>query len=284
MLISDRFIVIGYVSAVCVGVLAAGPGYALDAKSKSQANAAAPLAIFKDPSSALQRGIETYQKGDVANSIPALKYAADGGKHLARWKLGRMYARGEGVKKNHVAAYNYFARIIRDYKEDQLDPRERSVVASAFVSVGGYSLTGIPKSRVSKNIKRAMRLFHYAATVFGDANAQYNLARMYLDDRGIKRNPRQAVPWLRYAAEKGHVHSLALLGNILFKGERGVARQKALGLMYLTLAREVASVRKEFPWIIELHGKAIVAANEFDKEMAHLELKRYLRRRAHERR
>lgn len=284
MLISDRFVIVGFVSAVCVGALTMGPAYALDAKSKSSSRSAAPLAIFKDPSSALRRGIENYSKGDVANSIPALKYAADGGKHLASWKLGRMYARGEGVKKDHQAAYNYFARIIRDYKEDQLDPRERSVVASAFVSVGAYSLTGIPKSRIRKNIKRAMRLFHYAATVFGNANAQYNLARMYLDGRGVERNPRQAVPWLRYAAEKGHVHSLALLGNILFNGERGVARQKALGLMYLTLAREAATVRKKYPWIIESHGKAIVAANDFDKEMARIELKRYLRRRAQERR
>lgn len=273
-------IVIGALSAC---LMAGGPALALDATPKSKSASIAPLELFKDPRSALRRGIETYRKGDVANSIAALKYAADGGEALAQWKLGRMYAAGEGVKKNDVAAFTYFARIVRDYKEDQLDPRDRSVVASAFVAVGVYSLSGIPKSHVERNLQRAMHMFHYAATVFRNADAQYNLARMYLDGAGTSRNPRQAVPWLRYAAEKNHIEALAVLGNLLFSGDSGVARQRARGLMYLTLAREIAASRGKMVWVVNLHDQAIGAASDFDKQMAHVELKKYLRGRARQR-
>ena len=262
------------------GLLLAAPALALDAKAKSQRESVAPLALFKNPRAALRQGIETYQKGDVVNSVAALKYAADGGEALAQWKLGRMYASGEGVKKSDVEAYNYFARIVRDYKEDQLNPHDRSVVASAFVAVGVYSLSGIPNTQIRKNVQRALRMFHYAATVFGNADAQYNLARIYLDGAGVVRDPRQAVPWLRYAAHKNHVEALAVLGNLLFVGDSGVARQRARGIMYLTLASEAARARRDLDWVRDLHGRALGAASDFDKQMAHVELKKYLRRRA----
>lgn len=275
----SKWVLCAGVAAVAGGFsLAPGAVQALEAKAKQQVEA--PLEIFTDPRSALRRGIEIYARGEVAQSVAALKYAADGGEPLAQWKLGRMYAQGEGVKKNELEAFNYFARIVRDYKEDQLDPRERSVVASAFVAVGVYSLSGIPETGVRKDLQRALQMFHYAATVFGNADAQYNLARMFLDGAGTPANPRHAVPWLRYAAEKGHVEASAVLGNLLFNGGKGVSRQRALGLMYLTLAREAAAARGGYGWVLKLHSESIESASDFDKQMAHVELKNYLRRRA----
>ena len=262
------------------GFTLSGSALALDGKARSRAESVAPLKLFKNPRAALRSGIERYSKGDVANSISALKYAANGGESLAQWKLGRMYAQGEGVKKDDFAAYRYFARIIRDYKEDQLRPSERSVVASAFVAVGAYSRTGIPKSGVRRNLRRALQLFRYASTIFGDADAQYNLARMHLDGAGTKRDPRRAVPWLRYAARKNHVEALAVLGNLLFVGDVGVPRRRAKGLMFLTLARELAGRGAQLAWVGNLHQQAITSANRLDREMARVELKNHLRRRA----
>ncbi len=261
-------------------VLLAAPALALDPKARARADVAAPLKLFSDPRAALRSGIETYRRGDVAKSIPALKYAANGGEPLARWKLGRMYAQGEGVKKNDLAAYRYFARIIRDYREDQLRPGQRSIVASAFVAVGAYSRNGIPKSGVPRNLQRALQLFHYASTVFGNADAQYNLARMYLDGAGTDRNPRRAVPWLRYAAQKNHIEAMAVLGNLLFVGDDGVPRRRAKGLMYLTLASELAGKGREYRWVGNLHRRAISSAGRLDREMARVELTNHLRRRA----
>lgn len=259
----------------------AGAGAQTAAVNPATANpAAAADPIFRDPRSALRLGIEGYRAGDFAASVSALKYAADGGQPLARWKLGQMYASGDGVPHDDFKAFQYFSQIVSSYDEDTADPRENQVVSSAFVSVGVYSLTGIANTSVRRNPQRALEMFHYAATNFGDANAQYNLARMYLEGNGVPRNPRQAAPWLNYAADKNHAEAQALLGDLLFSGAAGMPVRRSLGLMYLTLAREAASEEAKHRWIVDLHERAVSQASEKDKQMAHVELGHHLNRRA----
>src|SRR6202048_3893579 len=110
--------------------------------------------------------------------------------------------------------------------------------------------------------------FPFAATTFGDANPQYNLARMHLDGAGVDKDGREAIRWLFLAADKGHLQAEALLGQTLFTGRDGVRPQRALGLMWLTLAREAAIDSKKDKWIIDLYDKAMAAANEDDRQNA----------------
>lgn len=234
--------------------------------------------MFKDPRAALRAGVETLQRGDAVNSVAALRYAADGGETVAQWKLGRMYATGEGVQKNDFTAYQYFARVVREYNEDQSNPRDLPMVSSAFVAIGVYSLGGIPNTAVRRDPGRAQGMFHYAATTFGDPNAQFNLARMYLDGNGVAKSARQAVAWLNLASIKNHIESQALLGNILFYGADGVPHQRARGLMYLTVAREAAGAEEKHAWIVPLYQKAMDQATDFDREAARIELRKHLRR------
>ena len=251
---------------------------ALEPQTGAATVAIAP--IFKDPRTALQQGLKGYQAGDFDASVKALKYAADGGQPLARWKLGQMYATGDGVPSDHTLAYQYFSQIIRAYDDDRTDPRERSIVASAFVSVGVYNLSGIPNSAVRRNPERALEMFHFAATNFGDANAQFQLARMYLDGNGVKRDSRVGMQWLNSAADKNHVEAQAVLGNLLFASKSSPAARRARGLMYLILAREAASARPEERWIVDHYEEAMTVASEADKQRAHEELGAFLKRRA----
>lgn len=267
------------VVALAAGIVAVAPAMALDVQPAAPAAAKpAPLSAFKDARSALLQGVQTLQKGDVEKSIPALRYAAEGGETLAQWRLGRMYASGEGVKRNDFMAYQYFARIVREFNEDQMSPQDLPVVAEAFVAIGNYSLSGIPNTAVRRDYSRAHEMFRYAATNFGDPRAQYNLARMYLDGDGVAKNIRQALPWLGYAAAKNHIESQAVLGNILFNGATGVPRQRARGLMYLTLARESAGNQQRHAWIVPLYEKAMAQSTDFDRDAARIELRNYLRR------
>ncbi len=251
------------VAAAC----ASGPALALD-DVKTPTNATASLEMFKNPIQALRQGIETYRSGDAASSIDALTYAAAGGQPLAQWKLGRMYASGDGVPHDDLKAYNYFLQIVESYDEDTADMRERSVYSSAFVSVGVYALKGIPSAQMAPDPERALEMFKFAAMNFGDPNAQYNLARMYLDGDGIKQDGWQAARWLHLAAEKRHAEAQAILGHLLFTGQAGVVRQRARGLMWLTLARDAATEAKKDEWIIELYDTAIKAANDTDRQVA----------------
>ena len=195
---------------------------------------------FTDPSQALRAGLADLKAGDADASAAALTYAAEGGQDLARWKLGEMYADGQGVQQDDLKAYHYFNQMVEDYDEDQPDRRNLSAISNAFVAVGVYCLNGIPNSEVRPDPQRAHELFQYAATIFGDPNAQYNLAHMYMVGAGgLAKDNVAAVRWLAVAAQKGHAPSQALLGHMLFMGD-GVPHQRARGLMWLEFAKDAA--------------------------------------------
>ncbi|WP_298423904.1 tetratricopeptide repeat protein [Rhodoblastus sp.] len=261
----------------CLAACAAGPAYAFDGADKSTPSNQT-LDIFKDPRQALEVALENYRAGNPASSVEALKYAAAGGEPLAQWKLGKMYADGDGVPRDDYKAYQYFQQIVDKYDEDNVNWREKSVVASAFVAVGVFELKGIPGSRLKADPDEAMRLFLYAATNFGDSNAQYNLARLYMDGAGgLAKDNRQAARWLNLAAEKGHVESQALLGHLLFVGD-GIPVQRARGLMWLTLAREGANGKGQ-DWVAKLYDQDMKIANDSDRQIALVYLEEHLKRR-----
>ena len=235
---------------------------------KPSATEKEPLAIFRDPRQAMTKYIEGYRSGDARSSLDALRYAADGGEALARWKLGSMYAQGDGVPHDDLKAFKYFEQIIQAYDEANPNPRERGVVASAFVAIGAYSLNGRPGKGIERDTGRAFEMFSYAATEFGDMHAQYNLGLMYLEGSGITKDVRRGARWLRLAADKQHIESQAVLGRLYFSGIDGVQRQRALGLMYLTMAREGASEQAKYKWIIDLYDGAITTASDTDRQAA----------------
>ena len=227
-----------------------------------------PLRTFTTPRAALQAGLERFRSGDPASAIEALKYAASGGEALAQWKLAKIYASGDGVPRDDIKAYDYFSQIVTNYDEDDPNRRDLAIVSSAFVAIGIYNLNGIANTKVHPDPQRAIQMFQFAATNFGDADAQYNLARMHLDGAGVDKDSREAVRWLFLAAGKGHLQAEALLGQTLFAGREGVRPQRARGLMWLTLARETAIDSKNDKWIIDLYDKAVASANEDDRQNA----------------
>ncbi len=214
-------------------------------------------------------GVDHLRAGDAVASVAALTYAAEGGQAIARWKLGEMYADGDGVPRDDLKAYHYFNEMVEDYDEDQPDRRNLSAISNAFVAVGVYCSNGIPDSDVRADPRRAHELFQYAATIFGDPNAQYNLAHMYLVGAGgLAKDNIAAVRWLAVAAEKGHPPSEALLGHMLFTGD-GVPRQRGRGLMWLELANDAAPDAKE-PWIRDLYQRDFGLASDDDRQAAAL--------------
>jgi hypothetical protein len=275
-----------YVSALCISVAvsatALAPGsrsaWAFDGNSAS-AGEKAPLQIFKNPKAALRAGLEGVRSGHSRSALAALEYAAEGGESLAQWKLGKMYADGDGVPHDDAKAFEYFSQIVENYDEDDADPRQAPFVSSAFVALGVYNLNGIANSGIAPNSARALEMFHYAAVNFGDANAQYNLARMYLDGTGTEKDGRQAARWLFLAADKGHIESQALLGQMLFTGHDGVQKQRARGLMWLSLAHDGVTDKVRDQWILDLYSKAMSAASDDDRQIASVYLDERLKRR-----
>ena len=143
---------------------------------------------------------------------------------------------------------------------------QAQIVANAFVALGRYYLNGIPNSKVTPDPDRAREMFSYAASYFGNADAQYDLARMYLKTADASRDDfRYGARWLGLAAQKGQHQAQALLGQMLFNGDR-LPRQAARGLMWLTLARDSAG--PDEVWIKESYNRAFAKASDDDRASA----------------
>ena len=256
------------------------PAQAFDGAPASEEARPAPLPMFKNPKAALRAGLEGVRAGKGGNAaVAALRYAAEGGESLAQRKLGKMYAAGDGVPHDDGKAFEYFSQIVDGYDDDAADPREAPFIASAFVALGAYNLSGIEGGRIAANPERALDLFRFAAVNFSDADAQYNLARMFLDGSGTARDERQAARWLYLAADKGHVPSEALLGQLLFNGYGAMPPQRAKGLMWLSMARDGVTDKTKDAWILDLYARAQGAATDADRQVASLYLEDHGKRR-----
>lgn len=248
--------------------IACHPALALDG-TKTDPDDPSPVEAFKSAAKALKAG-------DMASASRALEFAAGKGHALAQWKLARMYAEGEGVPQDDLKAFEYYQAIANAYADESPDAPQARVVSSAFVALGSYYLNGIPNSDIHPDPVRAADMFQYAASYFGDSDAQYNLGRLVLSGAdGVPKNPVVAARWFHLSAKKGHHQAQALLGQLLFVGQ-DVPRQAARGLMYLTLARDAAK-GKEDGWIIDLYEQAIAAADPEEIEMARTYLEQHLK-------
>ncbi len=238
-------------------------GFAFDGAPANQ-DAAIPVVSAQPGAAAALKKAMPPSPADT--SLTSLQYAAEGGHPLAQWKLGRMYADGNGVIQDDLRAFEYFSRIANAHAEDSPSAPQSAIVANAFVALGRYYLTGIPNSKIKSDPDRAREMFSYAASYFGNADAQYDLARLYLKSAGSSRDDyRYAARWLALAAQKGQHQAQALLGQMLFNGDQ-LPRQAARGLMWLTLARDSAT--PDETWIKDSYSKAIAKASEDDRAMA----------------
>jgi len=221
------------------------------------------------PVAAAQPGGATALKKTVPGpdrSFTSLQYAAEGGQPFAQWKLGQMYAAGDGVARDDLLAFQYFSRIANAHADDSPSAPEASMVADAFVALGRYYLSGIPNSRIKPDPDKAREMFSYAASYFGNADAQFDLARLYLKNAGTSRDDfRYGTRWLGLAAQKGQHQAQAMLGDMLFKGDV-LPRQAARGLMWLTLAH--ANATPDETWIRDSYNSAMAKASVDEKAMA----------------
>lgn len=119
------------------------------------------------------------------------------------------------------------------------------------------------------NYEKALQTFIPLAETSDHALAQYFLARMYADGRGVERNADEAAKWYRKAAEKGVKEAQYRLGALYERGE-GVPRDleyafgwysvaSHLGLAKATAARDAARGN--------LQGEALTAATALAEDL-----------------
>jgi TPR repeat protein len=255
--------------------------YALDG-TKSPANIAPPLGVGVAPevplggSNNIKAWARLLRAGDTEAAQKSLEDAARNGDIMAAWKLCRMYADGDGVKQSDQRAFECFRGIANSHADEATGTAEARFVANAFVALGSYYLTGIPNSDIKPDAARAHEMFNYAASYFGDPDAQYHLGRMYLDGQGVGKDTKQALRWLFAAASKGQYQAQAVFGALLFKGQ-STARDSSRGLMWLILARDAATSKET--WITDLYAAALKQATPDEQAAALVRVEQWLKNR-----
>lgn len=259
MRIFKAFSRVRVIPVLALACLFASPSLAFDGAKPLTQETASPMEAFRF-------GFKAYREGDKETAVDALQFAASKGSAMAQWKLGRMYALGDGVEASPLRAFEYFREIANAHADDSPNSPEAPFVANAFVELGGFFKRGIKDTYVGKNPYQARQIYAYAASYFGDPNAQYLLAKMYLEGEGGEKSPRQAGRWLKLAAEKGHVLAQAELGQMLFHSERFL-QKRTRGLKWLTIALRRAN-GPDAEHVRVLHESAFSIASERERKAA----------------
>ena len=77
--------------------------------------------------------------GQKEKALVSLEYAADQGVVAAQWKLGRMYAEGDGVERSDMQARSSISAASRTITpDDNPGTPQARYVANAFVALGHY--------------------------------------------------------------------------------------------------------------------------------------------------
>ena len=238
----------------------------------AQANGVLPS--IAEPATAADAALQMANSLDGAGGgissrdlVAALEDAALAGQPMALYQLGLMYESGEGVAKDPVKAFGYFSQIADEHADTAPRGVEADIVAQSFLKIGEYYRTGLPEAGIPKNEDYSNKLIMHAASYFGDADAQYKVGELYLDEKELGDNPLQSARWLNLAARKGHAGAQAKLGSMLFNGE-GLGPDPVEGLMWLTVASRRAVGTADESWIDDLLNNAMSIATADQRKQA----------------
>ncbi|MEC9342436.1 MAG: tetratricopeptide repeat protein [Pseudomonadota bacterium] len=236
----------------------------------TQASAFDPAKVFEGEKPSLKKVFKFFftarKKGDKEEAVGALRYAAEQGSHAAQWKLGRMYQTGDGVEKNPAEAFEFFKQVADAYAEARPGTPDWQFTANAMVALGRYYRDGIPDAGIASDRLEAQVMFTTAATYFGHPDAQFELARMYLEGENERVEVVQAARMLKSAAAAGHAGAEALLGHLIYEGEY-LRRDPVRGLaMMLNAQKRAGAADRE--WIEPLQEEAFALASEDERRAA----------------
>lgn len=223
---------------------------------------------FTSATAAYRQGVTALNTGQTKSALPALEYAASHGVLGAQLKLARIYAVDGAVPKDEAKAFRYYQRIADQYADVPASSPIARYVGEAFCALGQYYVDGIEEIPLRADPAYGAGLLRHAGAYFGDAEAQYQLGRLYLTGTGVEKNPGIAANWLTMAARKQHASAQALLGEMLWSGQ-GVGQRQAQGLALLMLAQEnTRKTRDDATWIAESFDRTIAIADRVTVEQA----------------
>jgi TPR repeat protein len=240
------------VGAALIVLGAAGQAFALDPNA-AVSKESGPFDLFR-------LGFKAYREGNKQEAVEAYRYAAEKGHTGSRWALATMYADGDGVVKNDFEAFKIYSEIASQGVEP--GSNDTGFFVNALMALAEYYQKGIPESPIHSDLSQARQLYFQAASAFGDAEAQFRLAKMLLSGEGGEPNIRQAKKWLNHARKGGHAGAMGIFGNVIFN-----EGQTVRGLAYMTAALDSCEPRDK-DWLQAMQEQAFSLVNEEDRRQA----------------
>jgi len=223
---------------------------------------------YTSATEAYRQGASAMKSGEMGAAVPAFEYAATRGVLGAQLKLARLYAKGRDVPKDEAKAFYYYQHIADQFADIPPSSPVAKYVGEAFCALGRYYVDGITVLTLHPDPVYAAGLFRHAGAYFGDAEAQYQLGRLYLIGAGVEKNETIAANWLAMAARKQHAGAQAVLGEMLWRGD-GISQRQVRGLALLMLANENAKGSAEdVDWIGQRYEKTVALADKATRQQA----------------
>ena len=174
---------------------------------------------------------------DVAKAAGLWHLAADQGNAIAEYNLGAVYRTGEGVQRDFEKAEKYYKRAA--------EPSKRCFEAQCALGCilfesGDYAgALAVFEQAASGN--QAAADVKMAANQ-GASAALFNMALMYLNGAGVRKDRAVAVEYFKRAADKGDAEAQWNVA-MLYKHGDGVARNPAAASWYFARAAEQGITR-----------------------------------------
>ena len=156
--------------------------------------------LYREAKEHLDRDSESY---DPHKAVNCLIDSARLGNTIAKYKLGKMFLRGDEVQKNIEYALRWLEEAVAEENE------------YAEYLLGKTYLKG---EDIDQDLDRAEELLRRSADR-GNKYAAYTLAKALLDGDNTAKDKTEALEYLKHSADKGFAPAEYLLGKILYKGE-----------------------------------------------------------------
>jgi TPR repeat protein len=206
---------------------------------------------FVSPERAYEAGLDAYRSGAFDQAIPALEEAAKAGIVEARFFLARI--RGDVSLPYHdrAKAYRLYLAIVDEYVNIDRTDAGAPFVSKSLIALANYLRRGVPAAGIAANVPRALQYLDHAAKYFGDPDAQFEIAKLYLSGEDLPKDTEFALHWLSTLTRGGHPGAQALLADLFWQGEL-VKRDRVRALGLSILAMEQAPETDHF-WIADTY-------------------------------
>ena len=187
---------------------------------------------------------------NYTTALVRLRKAADKGHGGALRRLGLMYERGYGVKKDAVEANRLYSMALPLLRADA---ERGDQYAQSWLGIM-YDLG----SGLAKDAVKAGEWYRRSAEQ-GNALARNNLGRMYAEGfGGFPKNDAEAAKWYRKAAEQGHASAQYTLGGLYASGQ-GVSKDETQAVYWYRKAADLGDADAEFflGWMYD-KGRSVV--------------------------